>query len=170
MTTSRPDRIAALPAHLQEALRRRMAGAGARTPEIPAAADRSRPIPLSSAQRRLWFLSRLRPGDPEYNSAFALRLTGGLDVGALGTALRLLVARHEPLRTTFTEVDGEGVQVVQPPYDVPLPVVDVAPADLDAVLREEYVRPFDLEHGPLLRAVLARVGPAEHVLLVCVHH
>ncbi|SFW88826.1 amino acid adenylation domain-containing protein [Amycolatopsis australiensis] len=170
MTTSRQDRIAALPAHLQEALRRRMAGAGARTPEIPAAADRSRPIPLSSAQRRLWFLSRLRPGDPEYNSAFALRLTGELDVGALATALRLLVARHEPLRTTFAEIDGEGVQLVQPPYEVPLPVVDVAPEDLDAVLREEYVRPFDLEHGPLLRAVLARLGPAEHVLLVCVHH
>ncbi|VVJ19160.1 Polyketide synthase modules and related proteins [Amycolatopsis camponoti] len=170
MTTSRQDRIAALPAHLQEALRRRMAGAGARTPEIPAAADRSRPIPLSSAQRRLWFLSRLRPGDPEYNSAFALRLTGDLDVAALGTALRLLVARHEPLRTTFTEVDGEGAQVVRPPYDVPLPVVDVGPDDLDAVLREEYVRPFDLGRGPLLRALLARLGPAEHVLLVCVHH
>ncbi|WP_410667634.1 non-ribosomal peptide synthase/polyketide synthase [Amycolatopsis sp. cmx-4-68] len=170
MTTSRQDRIAALPAHLREVLRARMAGTAAPAPEIPAAADRSRPLPLSSAQRRLWFLSRLRPDDPEYNSALALRLTGPLDPGALATALRLLVARHEPLRTTFTEVDGEGVQHVRPPYEVALPVVDVAPDDLDAVLRAEYARPFDLARGPLLRAVLLRLGPAEHVLLVCVHH
>ncbi|AUI58295.1 non-ribosomal peptide synthetase [Amycolatopsis sp. BJA-103] len=170
MTSSRQDRIAALPAHLREALRARMAGTAAPAPEIPAAADRSRPIPLSSAQRRLWFLSRLRPDDPEYNSAIALRLTGSLDHGALATALRLLVARHEPLRTTFDEIDGEGVQIVQPPYEVVLPVVDVTPDDLEDVLRVEYTRPFDLHRGPLLRAVLLRLTETEHVLLVCVHH
>ena len=169
MTSSRQDRIAALPAHLREVLRARMAGTAGAAPEIPAA-DRSRPLPLSAAQRRLWFLSRLRPDDPEYNSAFALRLTGDLDTGALASALRLLAARHEPLRTTFTEVDGEPAQVVGTPYEVALPVVDVAPGDLDAVLRTEYARPFDLARGPLLRAVLARLGPAEHVLLVTVHH
>src|SRR4051794_31058950 len=129
MTSSREDRIAALPAHLQEALRRRMAGTAGRAPEIPAAADRSGPVPLSSAQRRLWFFSQLRPDDPEYNSAFALRLTGELDVEALATALRLLVARHEPLRTTFEEVDGDPRQLIQPPYEVALPVVDAAPED-----------------------------------------
>lgn len=170
MTSSREDRIAALPAHLQEALRRRMAGTVSRAPEIPAAADRSGPVPLSSAQRRLWFFSQLRPDDPEYNSAFALRLTGELDVEALATALRLLVARHEPLRTTFEEVDGEPRQLIQPPDEVALPVLDAAPEDLDAVLKAEYSRPFDLVHGPLLRAVLVRLGRAEHVLLVCVHH
>ncbi|MBB5857515.1 non-ribosomal peptide synthase/polyketide synthase [Amycolatopsis umgeniensis] len=170
MTSSRQDRIAALPAHLREVLRARMAGTAAPAPEIPAAADRSRPIPLSSAQRRLWFLSRLRPDDPEYNSAFALRLTGALDSAALATALRLLVARHEPLRTTFDEVDGQGVQSVQPPHEVALPVVDVTREDLEDVLRAEYTRPFDLRRGPLLRAVLLRLGETEHVLLVCVHH
>ncbi|WP_143265067.1 condensation domain-containing protein, partial [Amycolatopsis lexingtonensis] len=169
MTSSRQDRIAALPAHLREKLRARMAGTAAAAPEIPAA-DRSRPLPLSSAQRRLWFLSRLRPDDPEYNSAFALRLTGALDVAALSKALTALVARHEPLRTTFAEVDGEPVQRIEPPYEVALPVVDVGPAELDAVLRAEYAKPFDLGRGPLLRALLARLGPAEHVLLVSVHH
>ncbi|MEU3624601.1 non-ribosomal peptide synthetase [Amycolatopsis coloradensis] len=170
MTSSRQDRIAALPAHLREVLRARMAGTATPAPEIPAAADRSRPIPLSPAQRRLWFLSRLRPDDSEYNSAFALRLTGSLDRAALATALRLLVARHEPLRTTFDEVDGEGVQLVQAPYDVALPVVDVSPEDLEDVLRAEYTRPFDLRRGPLLRAALVRLTETEHVLLVCVHH
>ncbi|MEU7788012.1 non-ribosomal peptide synthase/polyketide synthase [Amycolatopsis sp. NPDC049159] len=169
MTSSRQDRIAALPAHLREKLRARMAGTAGATPEIPAA-DRSRPLPLSSAQRRLWFLSRLRPDDPEYNSAFALRLTGALDVAALATALTALVARHEPLRTTFAEVDGEPVQRIEPPYEVVLPVVDVDPGDLDAVLRAEYAKPFDLGRGPLLRALLAKLGTDEHVLLVSVHH
>src|SRR6266540_6614136 len=142
MTSSRQDRIAALPAHLQEALRRRMAGAAGRTAAIPPA-DRSRPLPLSFAQQRLWFLNRLRPDDPEYNSALALRLTGELDVPALADALRLLVARHESLRTTFDEMDGEGVQTIQPPHDVPLSIVDIAAGDLSAVLRAEYSRPFD---------------------------
>ncbi|WP_290059537.1 non-ribosomal peptide synthase/polyketide synthase [Amycolatopsis solani] len=169
MTSSRQDRIAALPAHLREQLRARMAGTAGPASGIPAA-DRSRPLPLSSAQRRLWFLSRLRPDDPEYNSAFALRLTGVLDVDALAAALSALVARHEPLRTTFAEVDGEPVQRIEPPYEVALPVVDVGAADLDAVLRAEYAKPFDLARGPVLRALLARLGPAEHVLLVSVHH
>ncbi|KFU81851.1 non-ribosomal peptide synthase domain TIGR01720/amino acid adenylation domain-containing protein [Amycolatopsis lurida] len=170
MTSSRQDRIAALPAHLREVLRARMAGTAGPAPEIPAAADRSRPIPLSAAQRRLWFLSRLRPDDPEYNSAFALRLTGPLDRVALATALRSLVARHEPLRTTFEEIDGEGFQIVREPHEVALPVVDVSPGELDDVLRAEYTRPFDLNRGPLLRAVLLRLTDTENVLLVCVHH
>ncbi|GAB2781049.1 non-ribosomal peptide synthetase [Amycolatopsis magusensis] len=169
MTSSRQDRIAALPAHLRETLRARMAGTAGPAPEIPVA-DRSRPLPLSSAQRRLWFLARLRPDDPEYNSAFALRLTGELDTGALAAALRSLVARHEPLRTTFAEVDGEPVQLIGQPYEVALPIADVAAGELEAVLRAEYARPFDLTRGPLLRALLARLGPAEHVLLVSVHH
>ena len=169
MTSSKQDRIAALPAHLREELRRRMAGAAARPDRIPAA-DRSRTLPLSFAQQRLWFLDQLRPGGAEYNSAFALRLTGPLDVQALAEALRLLVARHESLRTTFGEVDGAGVQLVHPPYDVPLPLVDVSPDGLDEVLRTEYSRPFDLRRGPLVRAMLARLGRAEHVLLVSMHH
>ncbi|GHF53719.1 amino acid adenylation domain-containing protein/non-ribosomal peptide synthase protein (TIGR01720 family) [Amycolatopsis bartoniae] len=169
MTSSRQDRIAALPAELREKLRSRLAGAAGRSEAIPVA-ERGRPLPLSFSQRRLWFLSRLNPGDPEYNSALALRLRGELDVPALAAALAALVARHESLRTTFDEVDGEGVQLVHPPFGVPLPVVDTPAEDLDAVLAEEYSRPFDLRRGPLVRALLARVGPREHVLLLCVHH
>ena len=92
MTSSKRDRAEALPQDLQEALRRRLAGragaAGARAragaPDTGARrgiprADRSRPLPLSFAQQRLWFLDRLSPGDAGYNSAVALRLTGRLD-------------------------------------------------------------------------------------------
>ncbi|RSM52222.1 non-ribosomal peptide synthetase [Amycolatopsis sp. WAC 01376] len=169
MTSSRSDRIAALSPELREKLRTRMAGAAGRADVLPTA-DRDRPLPLSFAQRRLWFLDRLHPDDAEYNSALALRLTGELDVPALAEALRALVERHESLRTTFDEVDGEGVQIIHPPAGLPLPVVDVDGEALDRVLLEEYSRPFDLQRGPLVRAWLGKIGPEEHVLLLCVHH
>ncbi|MDO0924515.1 non-ribosomal peptide synthase/polyketide synthase [Streptomyces sp. TG1A-8] len=168
---SKRDRARALPQDLQEALRRRLAGraggaAGARA-GIPRA-DRDRPLPLSFAQQRLWFLDRLRPGDARYNSAVALRLTGAPDRTALGAALAAVVARHEALRTTFAETDGRPVQTVHPAGPVPLPVRDTA--DTDADLRREYARPFDLLRGPLLRALLLRESATSHVLLLTAHH
>ncbi|MEU5211497.1 non-ribosomal peptide synthase/polyketide synthase [Streptomyces sp. NPDC020742] len=185
MTSSNEGRAAALPQDLQEALRRRLAGkaggraAGAR-PAIPRA-DRAQPLPLSFAQQRLWFMDRLRPGDARYNSAVALRLTGGLDRSVLSRALDAAVERHEALRTTFDDLDGRPVQTVQPPAPVPLPLRDLteesdgasgrSPAErLDEVLLAAYSRPFDLRTGPLLRALLVRTGPDEHVLLLTAHH
>ncbi|MFI8192534.1 non-ribosomal peptide synthase/polyketide synthase [Streptomyces sp. NPDC085946] len=193
MTSSKRNRAEALPQDLQEALRRRLAGrAGAAgTPArkgIPRA-DRTRPLPLSFAQQRLWFLDRLRPGDARYNSAVALRLTGTLDHAALARALALVVERHEALRTTFDEHDGRPVQTVHPAGPVPLPVrdlpapgtADAADAEqapdagrprgaLDAALLAEYSRPFDLRTGPLLRALLLRETDTAHVLLLTAHH
>ncbi|MEU6669012.1 non-ribosomal peptide synthase/polyketide synthase [Streptomyces sp. NPDC046727] len=169
---SRRDRAEALPEELREALRRRLAGrAGgadpAARPGIPRA-DRDRPLPLSFAQQRLWFLDRLRPGDARYNSAVAVRLTGTPDREALHAALAAVVARHEALRTTFEETDGRPVQRVHPAGPVPLPVRDAG--DLDADLLAEYARPFDLRHGPLLRALLLRESATSHVLLLTAHH
>src|SRR6266568_3497833 len=166
MTSSREDRIAALPAHLQERLRKRLAGTA--TPvDVIRPADRSAPLPLSPAQQRLWFLHQFQSGDASYHSGTALRLVGPLDVPALTTALGRVAARHESLRTTFDEVDGVGRQIVHPSLDVPLRVVS---GDVDRVLVQEYSRPFDLREGPLFRAVLVRVTDEEHVLLLCAHH
>src|SRR5439155_1227629 len=83
-------------------------------------------LPLSFAQQRLWFLDQFEPDSAEYISATALRLRGELDVEALNAALTALVARHESLRTTFESVDGRGVQVVHPPYDVVVPLGDLS--------------------------------------------
>ncbi|MFD0442083.1 condensation domain-containing protein [Streptomyces indonesiensis] len=105
MTSSRKDRASALPEELREALRRRLAGKAGRADAIPRA-DRARPLPLSFAQERLWFLHTLQPEEAGYNSALALRLTGALDVTALSRALDALVERHEALRTTFDDLDG----------------------------------------------------------------
>ncbi|MEU0005141.1 non-ribosomal peptide synthase/polyketide synthase [Streptomyces sp. NPDC006314] len=171
-TSSKRDRARALPEDLREALRRRLAGraggAPAGAPRGIPRAGRDRPLPLSFAQQRLWFLDRLRPGDPRYNSAVAVRLTGTPDRGALEAALATVVARHEALRTTFEETDGRPAQTVHPAGPMPLPVRDTA--DTDADLLQEYSRPFDLRQGPLLRALLLRESATSHVLLLTAHH
>src|SRR2546430_631884 len=170
MPSSRSSRVSALPADLQEVLRRRLAGQARQSDGIPQV-ERGEPLPLSFSQQRLWFLDEFQPGEAEYNSGLALRLLGALDVSALTHALHELVARHESLRTTFEEVDGKGVQVIHPAGDPPLELVVLAGRDeLHRVLGEEYARPFDLRRGPLFRALLVRLSAGEHVLLLTAHH
>ncbi|WP_425426503.1 non-ribosomal peptide synthase/polyketide synthase [Amycolatopsis australiensis] len=130
---------------------------------IPAAPP-SDVLPLSPAQRRLWFLDELTGGSAEYNTGAGLRLSGPLDVDVLREALSSLCARHESLRTTF----GDGVQRIAPTGEIPLRVAGEPPDD--DVLKAELSEPFDLRTGPLTRAVLYPLGPGEHLLLLCQHH
>ncbi|MGH3825003.1 MAG: amino acid adenylation domain-containing protein, partial [Pseudonocardiaceae bacterium] len=139
--------------------------------------DRVGELPLSFAQQRLWFLDEFAPGGAGYVSAFALRLRGELDLDALSVAVSALVARHESLRTTFETVDGRGVQVIHPPAEVAVPVVDLSGLDsvdreteLRKILAAQASRGFDLARGPLLRVGVVRVGATEHVLSVAMHH
>jgi hypothetical protein len=88
MPSSKDSRIAALPAHLQEMLRRRLAGQATQSDAIPPA-DRTEPLPLSFSQQRLWFLNEFQPGAAAYNSGLAVRLRGSLQVPALTSALRI---------------------------------------------------------------------------------
>ncbi|MEV1119913.1 non-ribosomal peptide synthase/polyketide synthase [Actinosynnema sp. NPDC049800] len=162
MTTSKNDRISALPEHLREKLRARLAGRAAPVVDVIPPAPRDRPLPLSAGQQRLWFLDRFQPGGTEYTSATALRLTGPLDRERLAGAVRALVRRHESLRTTFDQVDGRPVQVVHDDVEVDLVAVD----DLAEVLDE----PFDLRRGPLFRAALLTGSADSHVLLLASHH
>ncbi|GLZ28595.1 hypothetical protein Lesp02_07850 [Lentzea sp. NBRC 105346] len=170
MTTSKHSRVSALPAHLREQLRQRLAGGAApaksTAPVIPAV-PRTDPLPLSAAQQRLWFLNRMQPGSNEYNSARALRFTGKLDVSLLVRCVQRLARRHESLRTTFA--DGP-VQVVHAPGELDVRIVECAPAALRETLTAEFARPFDLLRGPLFRAMLVRLAPDEHVLLLSAHH
>jgi amino acid adenylation domain-containing protein len=135
-------------------------------------------FPASFAQRRLWFLDRLGSGSA-YTIAHAgsFRLRGPLDAQALRRALDGLVARHESLRTTFTEVDGEPMQVVAPSGGARLELSDLGalPAEArDGEVRrlalEAVEQAFDLAAGPLLRCRLLRLGEDEHVLLLALHH
>jgi amino acid adenylation domain-containing protein len=163
--------LQALAARLQAALQ-----AGA-TPSAPAlvAVGRTGALPLSFAQQRLWFLDRLEPDSPFYNIPLALRLEGTLDVDALQRGLTELVRRHETLRTTFAEQEGQAVQLIHPPADFPLPVVELqdlpdAAAEARRLAHEEAQRPFNLTRGPLMRATLLRLSPRQHVLLLSLHH
>ncbi|MFG1951744.1 amino acid adenylation domain-containing protein [Micromonospora sp. NPDC048830] len=129
-------------------------------------------LPASSGQRRLWFLAQLDPaGAGAYTVDSAVRLTGPLDPDALHAALNAVVARHETLRTSFHEADGEPVQVVSPAAVVPLERVELAdPGALDDTLTELSGVPFDLRTAPLLRATLVRLAADEHVLHLALHH
>jgi amino acid adenylation domain-containing protein len=139
--------------------------------------DRDRPLPLSFAQERLWFLDRLEPGSAAYNIPAALRLAGALDERALERALGEIVRRHEALRTVFAEADGSPVQVIAPFGGFVLSVEELSglgEADREAAVRrragEEARRAFDLSAGPLFRAALLRLGEEDHVLLLSMHH
>uniref|UniRef100_A0AAU3H0S3 Non-ribosomal peptide synthase/polyketide synthase n=1 Tax=Streptomyces sp. NBC_01401 TaxID=2903854 RepID=A0AAU3H0S3_9ACTN len=137
--------------------------------------DRPRRVPLSYAQRRLWFVDRLEAAGPLYNIPLALRLTGTLDSGALRAAWTDLLTRHESLRTRFLHADGDPYQDIVslddfPPY---FAVETVDRADLDARITEAAGHVFDLTAGPPVRATLLDVeGPDsdEAVLVLLTHH
>ncbi|MFD5558806.1 non-ribosomal peptide synthase/polyketide synthase, partial [Streptomyces sp. NPDC127068] len=149
----------------------RLAGSGrARRALVPM--TRPEVVPLSYAQRRLWFLYRLEGPSPTYNMPLALRLTGDLDAEALRAALLDVVARHETLRTVFPEVDGEPRQLVLDPdaAEVGWEHLPVTEEQLPAALEEAARQGFDLVREVPVRAWLFETGPREHVLLVLLHH
>ncbi|HEV2962268.1 MAG TPA: condensation domain-containing protein, partial [Candidatus Angelobacter sp.] len=139
--------------------------------------SRQEPMPLSFAQQRLWFLEQLEPGQAIYNVPIGLRLKGKLNEDALEKSLGEVVRRHEVLRTRFVEENGEAVQRVEDWRGMEVNRVDVMgkgagerEEEVRRLAEEEGVRGFDLERGPLVRAVLVRVGEEEHVLLLTLHH
>ncbi len=137
-------------------------------------------LPLSFAQERLWFVDQLEPGSAAYNLPGALRLRGALDVSAFAAAVGEVARRHEALRTVFARsASGTPVQVVRPAAPASpafLPVVDLGGLptggrrEAERVMAFEARRPFDLAAGPLLRLTLLRLGSAEHLALVTLHH
>ncbi|HEU0298513.1 MAG TPA: amino acid adenylation domain-containing protein, partial [Longimicrobium sp.] len=140
-------------------------------------ADRGGPLALSFAQRRLWFLEQLGGVGSVYHVRQRLRLRGALDRDALGRALDRIVARHEALRTTFPVADGEPEQRIAPAAESRFPLAghDLAArpdaeAELERIVAEEALAPFDLARGPLVRGRLVRMGHDDHVLLITLHH
>ncbi|MEU6589843.1 non-ribosomal peptide synthase/polyketide synthase [Streptomyces sp. NPDC046881] len=150
--------------------------AAAPSEPIPPAPDEA-VLPLSSAQRRLWYLDDLTAGGTEYNTGVSLRLRGPLDPDALRRSLRRLAARHASLRTTFTTVDGQGAQRVAAEPELPLATADLTGVPdarraeaAEALLTEELRRLYDLAAGPLTRALLVRLAAEDHLLLLAQHH
>ncbi|MFC9133373.1 amino acid adenylation domain-containing protein [Streptomyces sp. NPDC057099] len=129
-------------------------------------------LPLSFAQRRLWFLSQLEGASTTYNIPIALRLSGTVDQGALGAALRDVLGRHEVLRTVYPVAEGEPYQQVVEldQLDWDLRVERTSPDDLDARIAEALSHSFDFSLEVPIKAWLFEVGPQESALVVVTHH
>ncbi|BFV55962.1 non-ribosomal peptide synthetase [Kitasatospora sp. CMC57] len=133
--------------------------------------ERGAVVPLSHAQLRLWFHEQIQGPGPAYNLPHALRLTGELDTAALRLALADVLERHEALRTTYGELDGEPQQLVQPVGAVPdWSHADCTESELNAVLAAACGHVFDLTTDLPIQPFLYRLGDQEHVLLLVMHH
>ncbi len=135
------------------------------------------PAPLSFGQQRVWLLTQLAPDSPFYNECATLHLPGPLDVAAFEKSFNEIIRRHEAWRTSFPIVDDQPIQMIHPASTFALSVVDLR--DLPGIEREaqalhiaaaEAQLPFDLAHGPLLRATLIHLGDQEHRLFLTLHH
>ncbi|MCG8312565.1 MAG: amino acid adenylation domain-containing protein, partial [Pseudomonadales bacterium] len=146
------------------------------------AVSREQRLPLSFAQQRLWLLDKIEPGSVAYNVPLAVEIRGSLDVSALQQAFNSLVARHEVLRTSFTQDDEGACLAIEPEGEFSLSVVDVMASSDETLSTEELetevrrlvaievMTPFRLDKAPLLRAKLFQVGEQRYVLSVVLHH
>ncbi|MGV1008332.1 MAG: amino acid adenylation domain-containing protein [Dermatophilaceae bacterium] len=138
----------------------------------PAPRERGGLIPLSHAQRRLWFLHHLGGPSAAYHIPIAVRLRGELDRAALAAAVGDLVARHEVLRTRYPDVDGVPHQEILEPADARVAMAHerVGEAQLQQRVDEIGARTFDLTVELPVRAGLLELADDEHVLVLVVHH
>lgn len=147
-----------------------------RSPISPQSRDTNH-LPLSFAQQRLWFLDQLQPGNSAYNLFFPMRLTGALNVEALEQSFQEVVKRHEVLRTTFTIVEGQPLQVINPTAVFKLKLLNLQELSLDEteseILRlanEEAQQPFNLVKDCLVRVTLLQLTQTEYALFLSMHH
>jgi amino acid adenylation domain-containing protein len=166
--------VAGLAREIETASRSGASAAVQLTERVPRDAD----LPLSFTQERLWFLQQLEPGSAAYNMPLEFELEGCLRIGALAAALREILYRHEPLRTTFVPVAGELRQRIAPPVSaVALPLVDLSAlpdvarqAAADGLAQWHAGQGLDLERGPLCVWLLVRLARERHWFLLNLHH
>ena len=132
--------------------------------------DRTRPLPLSFSQQRVWFLDQLEGPSATYNIPIAIDLHGELDASALRHTLQDIVDRHEALRTAFVECDGSVEQRIDATCRIDLPVIDVGAEDVPMHMQHDALQPFELTCAPLIRMQLLRLDAQRHVLLLTMHH
>jgi amino acid adenylation domain-containing protein len=143
-------------------------------PAIPLR-DTPGPVPLSFAQEQIWLHCQF--AKELYNESVTVYRRGKLDALLLEAALNEVIRRHESWRTTFKVIDGQPMQVVQPPFGLRVKQIDLRPlpesqreAEAQRRAREQARMPYHMEHGPLLRAMLVRLGDEEYRLYLSLHH
>ncbi|MFN6565502.1 MAG: amino acid adenylation domain-containing protein [Nostoc sp. ChiSLP01] len=134
-------------------------------------------LPLSFGQERLWFIDQLVPNHAFYNVPEAFRLKGVLNATILEQSLNEIIKRHEVLRTTYSSVNGQPIQVIHSTFPIKLLVTnlqELSPDEQESQVRQivlkEAQRPFDLVQGPLLRTTLLQLSSEEHIFLLNLHH
>ncbi|MEO1348691.1 MAG: condensation domain-containing protein, partial [Cyanobacteria bacterium J06635_15] len=134
-------------------------------------------LPLSFAQQRLWFLDQLDSDSLAYSVPAAVSLVGLLNIAILKQVFNEIVRRHEILRTTFSTVEGQPIQLISPSLNISLPVVNLGDlpeveqkGEVQRLIHQWCQKPFDLTQGPLLRVMLLQLKGAEHLLLFNLHH
>lgn len=144
-------------------------------PLVPQVRDTS--IPLSFAQESIWCLQQSSPESCAYNSFFVLRFTGFLSANVLESSFNEIIRRHEILRTTFTVVEGQPVQIITPSLTIPLKIVDLQnlphrerTSETEKLAALEYQHHFDLASCPLIKTTLLRLAQQEHWLIINMHH
>ncbi|WP_415974022.1 amino acid adenylation domain-containing protein [Rhodococcus sp. 077-4] len=163
--------VQALAAHLENAS---SDGDDSANGPQPLSAKRERPerIPLSLAQRRMWFLNRFDTASGANNIPAAIELRGTLDVPALSSAITDVVDRHESLRTYYPEVDGTGHQVVRAASDsgVTLEVESIGADDVARRVQELAFAGFDVTQQVPVRLHLLELGSDHYVFVLVAHH
>lgn len=139
--------------------------------------SREEPLPLSYAQENLWLYEQLAPGTPTYTTCRSGRVWGLLNPIAVEEVVNGLLQRHEPLRTSYTSIDGTPFQIINPHHRFQLPLVDLS--GLSKADREEMAlrlsnesaqRPLPLTEPTVARAHLLRLDREEHVFVLAIHH
>ena len=134
-------------------------------------------IPLSFGQERLWYHEQTLGGSPVYNMAFSYELTGKLDLKILEESLKVIIKRHDILRTYFVKAEGKPVQAVRPEIDFFLDITNLQELPIKEkekrayeLALEESETPFNLTKAPLWRFKLLQLDSEKSVLLVTIHH
>ena len=147
------------------------------TPDPIEVVPRTGNLAPSFAQQRLWYQEKLTHGSSAFHIPLGVRLIGTLNVNALEQTFGEIIRRHEGLRTSFPTIDGVLVQQISPPCEFKIPIIDLSrfdEADRETistrVAQSELDRPFDLESGSLVRAILIRLCEDEHIIICTLHH
>ncbi|NET43360.1 MAG: amino acid adenylation domain-containing protein [Okeania sp. SIO2B3] len=150
---------------------------GIETTVIKPREQSDRPLPLSFAQQRLWFLEKTGLSRNAYNMPLALHLEGKLDFAALKQSINQIIARHETLRTKFAQINGIPTQIIKPPFELSLPTKDLSnltpsqtTTQLQHFLLSARQQQFDLEQDFPIQVLLLKLGATEHILQVTLHH